>query len=400
MANATGVAMNLAYKAESTWGTVPSASGAQLLRRLSTSLALKKQTYQSGEIRSDYQVADFRHGVRSVEGSISGELSPGTYEDFMAAAVRKVFAAVSAISGLSLTIATSGSFYTITRGSGDFITGGLKIGDVIRITAGSVNANNLNKNAMIVALTTTVATVYVLNGLTMTAEGPIASCTVSVVGKKTMVPTSGHTDTSFSIERWQSDISKSDVFSGCKINTMSVQLPATGIAGIEFGMMGKDVVTADAQYFTAPTAATTSGVVAAVNGAVIVNGARVANITGMNFTLSGGMSAEPVVGSNSYPEIFEGRVTVSGQITAFFEDHTYFDLFDAESEVAVACAFTTTSAKDSDFISFVFPRVKFGSADRDDGEKGIVQTLAFTALYNGSGTNSDVTTFAIQDSLA
>lgn len=400
MANATGVAMNLAYKAESTWGTVPSASSAQLLRRLSTSLALKKQTYQSGEIRSDYQVADFRHGVRSVEGSISGELSPGTYEDFMAAAVRKVFTSGSAITGLSLTIATSGSFYTITRGSGDFITDGLKIGDVIRITAGSVNANNLNKNVMIVALTATVATVYVLNGLTMTAEGPIASCTVSVVGKKAMVPTSGHTDTSFSIERWQSDISKSDVFSGCKINTMSVQLPATGIAGIEFGMMGKDVVTADAQYFTAPTAATTSGVVAAVNGAVIVNGARVANITGMNFTLNGGMSAEPVVGSNSYPDIFEGRVTVSGQITAFFEDHTYFDLFDAESEVAVACAFTTTSAKDSDFISFVFPRVKFGSADRDDGEKGIVQTLAFTALYNGSGTNSDVTTFAIQDSLA
>ena len=400
MANATGVAMNLAYKAESTWGTVPSASSAQLLRRLSTSLALKKQTYQSGEIRSDYQVADFRHGVRSVEGSISGELSPGTYEDFMAAAVRKVFASVSAITGLSLTIAASGSFYTITRASGDFITGGLKIGDVIRITAGSVNANNLNKNAMIVALTTTVATVYPLNGLTLTAEGPIASCTVSVVGKKTMVPTSGHTDTSFSIERWQSDISKSDVFSGCKINTMSVQLPATGIAGIEFGMMGKDVVTADAQYFTAPTAATTSGVVAAVNGAVIVNGARVANITGMNFTLNGGMSAEPVVGSNSYPDIFEGRVTVSGQITAFFEDHTYFNLFNAESEVAVACAFTTTSAKDSDFISFVFPRVKFGSADRDDGEKGIVQTLSFTALYNGSGTNSDVTTFSIQDSLA
>ncbi len=91
---------------------------------------------------------------------------------------------------------------------------------------------------------------------------------------------------------------------------------------------------------------------------------------------------------------------MSGQITAFFEDHTYFDLFDAESEVAIACAFTTSSAKDSDFVSFVFPRVKFGSADRDDGEKGIVQTLSFTALYNGAGTTSDVTTFSIQDSLA
>ena len=397
---ATGVAKQLTYKAESVWGTIPAASSAQALRRVTSNLSLKKQTYQSGEIRSDYQVADFRHGVRSVEGSISGELSPGTYKDFMAAAVRKVFASVSAITGLSLTIAASGSFYTITRASGDFITGGLKIGDVIRITAGSVNANNLNKNCLIVSLTTTVATVYPLNGLTLTAEGPIASCTVTLTGKKSIVPASSHTDTSFSIEHWFSDVSRSEVFSGCKVNTMGVQLPPSGIATVEFGFMGKDVTAAGAQYFTTPTAATTSGVVAAVNGAVIVNGARVANITGMNFTLSGGMSAEPVVGSNSYPDIFEGRVTVSGQITAFFEDHTYFDIFDDETEVAIACAFTTSSSKDSDFISFVFPRVKFGSADKDDGEKGIVQTLSFTALYNGSGTNSDVTTFAIQDSLA
>ena len=100
MALATGVAKQLSYKAESVWGTVPAAAGAQALRRVTSNLSLKKQTYQSGEIRSDYQVADFRHGVRSVEGSISGELSPGTYEDFMAAAVRKVFASVSAITGL------------------------------------------------------------------------------------------------------------------------------------------------------------------------------------------------------------------------------------------------------------------------------------------------------------
>jgi hypothetical protein len=77
MAYATGVAKQLTYKAESTWGTVPAASGAQALRRVTSNLALKKQTYQSNEIRPDYQVSDMRHGVRSVEGSISGELSPG-----------------------------------------------------------------------------------------------------------------------------------------------------------------------------------------------------------------------------------------------------------------------------------------------------------------------------------
>lgn len=403
MAFQTGVGKQLTYKAESTWGTVPSASSAQSMRRVTSNLSLKKQSYQSNEIRADYQVSDMRHGVRSVEGTISGELSPGTYEDFLAAAVRQTFSAVSAITGLSLTIATSGSNYTITRGSGDFLTGGLKIGDIIRITAGSVNANNLNKNCLIVALTATIATVTVLGGLTLTAEGPIASCTITVTGKKARVPTSAHTDTSFSIEHWFSNISKSEVYSGCKVNSVSVQLPATGIASIEVGFMGKDVTTAGAQYFTTPTAATTSGVVAAVNGAVIVNGSKVANITGMNFTINGGMSAEPVVGSNSYPDIFEGRVTVSGQITAFFEDTTYFDIFDDETEVAITAVFTTSNAKDADFIGFTLPRVKFSSADKDDGEKGIVQTIGFTALYNGAGgtgVSSEQTTIVIQDSLA
>jgi hypothetical protein len=189
MAFATGVAKQLLYKAESTWGTLAGASGAQRLRRVTSTLSLKKQTYESNEIVDHYQVADFRHGVRSVEGSISGELSPGTWEDFLSAAVRKAFAAVTALTGLSLTIATSGTNYTITRASGSFLTDGVKAGDVVRITAGSVNAANLNKNAIVLSAVALTLTVYVMNGLAMTAEGPIASCTLTVVGKKAYTPT-------------------------------------------------------------------------------------------------------------------------------------------------------------------------------------------------------------------
>ena len=43
--------------------------------------------------------------------------------------------------------------------AGDFLTGGFKIGDVIRLSVGTFNALNLNKNLLIVALTATVATV-------------------------------------------------------------------------------------------------------------------------------------------------------------------------------------------------------------------------------------------------
>jgi len=403
MAIATGVAKQLAYKAETTWGTVPAASGAQALRRVTSDLNLTKQTYQSAEIRTDYQVADFRHGVRSVAGTVRGELSPGTYEDFLAAALRKTFTAVTNITGLSLTIAASGDYYTVTRSSGSYLSDGIKVGQVVRLTAGSLAAGNLNKNLLVVGLTALAATVLVLNGSTLTAEGPIASCTMSVPGKESYVPTSGHTDSSFAIEHWFSDIAQSEVFSGCKVNSVGIALPPSGISTIEFGFMGKDVTTAAAQYFTSPSAASTSGVVAAVNGAVAVNGTRVALLTGLQINIAGGMTAEPVVGSNTFPDIFEGRVVVSGQFSAYFEDATLRDLFLNETEASIVAAFTTANTAAADFLSITLPRIKVGGASKDDGEKGIVQTFPFQALLNtsgGSGTSSHATTIAIQDSLA
>ena len=96
MAQASGVFKQLKYKVESSYGTVPAAASAQALRRVTSDLSLNKDVYSSNEIRTDQQVADMRHGVRRVTGTIAGELSPLTYSDFMAAAVRKAWAATSA----------------------------------------------------------------------------------------------------------------------------------------------------------------------------------------------------------------------------------------------------------------------------------------------------------------
>lgn len=402
MAVAVPVAKQVRIKKETTWSTAPGTTGAQLLRRVSSDLDLRKQTYESAEIRTDYQVADFRHGVRSVEGRISGELSPLTYESLFAAVVRKAWAATSALTSLSLTISGTGPTYTVTRGSGSFLTDGIKIGDVIRITAGSFDAANVDNNMLVVNLTATVATVVTLNGSALVAEGPIASATVSVPGKRTYVPTTSHTDDSFSIEHWFSDISQSELFRGCKVMNAAVNLPATGIATCDFGFMGKDVTTASAQYYASPTAATTTGVVAAVNGVVRYGNGKVANLTGLNFTIDGAMSATPVVGANTYPDIFEGRVAVSGQFTAYFEDATYRDAFLNETEVSITVAMTTSNADDAHFIAFTFPRVKLGGASKSDGGTGgIVQTVPFTALMKttgGAGTESEATTVVVQDS--
>ena len=68
--------------------TAPGAAGGQVLRRVSLTPAMKRASYTSAEIRTDRQVANFRLGTKSVAGTISGELSPGTYFDFWEASHR------------------------------------------------------------------------------------------------------------------------------------------------------------------------------------------------------------------------------------------------------------------------------------------------------------------------
>lgn len=400
MAIGSGVEKQVIYKKQTGLGVKASVGSAQILRRVTSGIELKKNTFQSNEIRTDYQIADFRHGSKFVEGPLSGEISPGTYKEFMAAAVRKDFAAGASIASLTLTTAGSGPTYTITRSAGSWITDGVKVGDIVRVTAG-LAAGNLNKNYLVASLTATVLTVYVLNGTSISAQSAIAACTLSVTGKKTLTPTSGHTADYFTIEQWYgSGVALSEQFLDCKVNTMDVQIQASGMATVNFGFLGRNVDLGTAAYFTSPTAATTSGVMAGSNGLLIVGGAAVGSVTGMNFTANGNMTQEAVVGANSTPDIFAGSVIVSGQMTILLENDTYVQMFEDETEASVTMTLTTNNTANADFVSFTMPRIKVGGNSKDDGQKGIVQTVPFTALLNPGTNNGDVTTLMIQDSLA
>lgn len=400
---AAGLFKQLAYKLETAYGTVPAASGAQSLRRVTSTLDLTKDVYQSNEIRTDLQISDYRHGVRRVKGAINGELSPKTYADFIAAAVKKPFAAGVSTAGASITIAGSGPTYTVTRAAGSYLTDGFKVGDVIRLSVGTFNAANSSKNLMITALTATVATVIVLNGSALVAEGPIASATVSTFGKKTFIPTSGHTDQSFSIEHFYSDLVQSEVMSGCKVDKISLALPPTGMATIGLDFLGQNITTASSQYFTSPSAASTLGTLASVNGVCRVNGTTVAILTGMTLSIDPGFTGDPVVGANTVPNLFAGTVNVTGQLTAYFLDTTLRDAFLNETEIDLYAVLTTDNTAASDFLALGIPRLKLGGATKNDGQGGLVQTIPFQALFNkngGTGIATEATTIQIQDSAA
>lgn len=402
MALAKGTFKRVSYKKElaSAWGELPTdTTGAKDLRRVTASFNKTVDFIQSAEIRTDMQIADYRGSLTRAEGSLNGELSPGTYADFLAAALAKDFDVGGSATGAEVTIAASGKFYTVTRSAGDFLADGFYVGNIVRMTGAGLNTNNVNNNMLVLQVTATVLTVKTLAKNTLTPEGPIAAVDLKVQGKQTYAPLTGHTSDSFTFEEWYADVQQSEVYTGNKVGSVALQLPTSGYVTADFSFMGKDLVQAEtSEFFTNPVPANTEGLTVSVSGAVLVDGVPAGVITSADFTIDRGLEAANVIGTNYAVEIFDGRINVTGNMSTYFQDGTYRDYYANETPISIVITLSTGSEADAEVISFLLPKVKLGTSTRDDGETGLVQQHTFQALLNGDvGTGKPQTTMLIQD---
>lgn len=404
MTDAQGLYKTLAYKKQSGLGTAASGSGGQLLRRETATFNATKDSYSANEITSHQQHTGDKHGISTVGGSLSGLLSNASYTALLASLCRKDLAAVSAITGLTLSIASSGPGYTVTRSTGDFLTGGIKRGHVVRLTGASLDVANVGVNLVVTDVTTTVLTVMVLNGASLTEESSKASCTVTVTGKVTYVPTSGHTNDYYTFEEWYSDLSRSHLYTDVQVGQADIAFPATGNATVGLTFMGLAETKSGSQVLTTPTAETSTEVLAAVNGIVLVGGTKQVAVTGLSLTITGNMAnGEAVLGSNSISDIVKGKVAVTGSFTAIFQNDTLAGYFDGETATDITIVAAENDDNDAEFVSIRLPRVKIMSADKDDGMKQIVKTYNFVAEINGAGGAAladHATIIQLQDSAA
>ena len=398
---AKGVSKRVAYLKESptAWGELPvTVTGAQQLRRVTASFNKSVDFIQSAEIRTDMQIADYRGSLSRSEGSLNGELSPGTYAPFFAAALARDFT-VGATGTADITIMAEGKDYALRRTVGSFITEGFFVGNVIRLTGAGLNPKNVGNNIVIMSVTPTKIVGMTLAKNTLVPEGPITAVSLSVVGKQTFAPLTGHTSDSFTFEEWYADVQQSEVYTGNKVGSVALQLPTSGYVTADFSFLGKDLEKADqTEFFTTPIAANNEGLTVSVSGAVLVNGVKAGVITSADFNIDRGLEAANVIGTNHAVEIFDGRINITGNMSTYFQNGVYRDYFIDETAISVVVVLSTGSEPDAEVISFLMPRVKLGSATRDDGESGLVSQHTFQALLNSElATGKPDTTMLIQD---
>lgn len=404
MALAQGIKKQTIVGTQTGLGTPKTGAGGQILRRRTSTFTANRDMFENDEIVSHQQSTGVTYGLKKVEGKIEGLLSSGTYKDLIAAGLRKAFAATSAMSaGTDVTAAVAAPQFV--DASAGYLTAGLKVGDVGRWTGFTAGGTGNNaRNFLITALTAGNMSGVFLDGLPAVVKASGDNVTFTVVGKKSLVPLTGHTDVFFTFEEWYSDLARSERFDDCKVSSISLNLPATGNASISFDIIGLSRTLGAAQSFTTPTAETVTAVMSALNGSIFVQGTEVTNITGAQITIDGGVKpVSAVLGSNVSPDMDRGRIKVSGSFTALFDSATLQTLYDAETPISLIIVATVDPSATADFMTFTMGRIKLTGDAPDDGEKSILRTYPFTAELNSAGGAAlawDQTIITIQDSQA
>lgn len=402
MALAQGISKTLAIVKQSGLGS-PGSSGSQLLRRTSAVFGESVSTFENNEIVSHQQSTGANYAAGSAKGKLDGVISPSTYKLPFAALLRKDFAATTAITGLSITIAGAGP-YTVTRASGDFLTGGIKAGDVVRLSAGSFNAANLNKNLYVLSLTATVLTVIPVNGVALVAEGPIASATLSVPGKKSWVPVTAHTNDYFSIEEAFANITRYELYTDMQCAAAALNIQGQGNATVSFDFVGLNRAESGSQTLTSPTAETTTAALACSNGVIVIGASKAINVLSLSINITGNTSPlDPTVGSLVSSDNQRGPVAVSGSFQAYYDGVTFQTPFINRTTTSIGVVLADSALAAADFVAFTMSKVKITSDDPDDGSKAILRTFNYTGEIDGAGGASLAnlqTIFAMQDSQA
>lgn len=404
MAVAQGTRKILSWKRQTGLGTAASGSGGTQARRRTSTFSKPIDTFENDEIVAHQQSTGVSIGGARPQGKVEGLLSPGAYSDWFSALLRKDFASVSAITGLTLTIAASAPFYTVTRSTGSFLTDNIKVGHIVRLSGGTLDAANITKNLLVVDVTATVMTVYVLNKTTMTAQSAIASTTVTPQGKTSYAPATSHTAIYYTFEEYFSDLTRSETFPDAMIAKADINLPASGNASASFDIVALSRVLGGSQVLTTPGAAPGNDVVTGAFGALVVNGSVVGTVTGVQFSIDGKTQhGDLVLGSVAADDHQRGRITVSGQITAKFDSITLQSIFDAGSAVSLIVGVAEDLTATADAVIFTFPTIKLTGDAPDDGEKQVIRTFPFTAQYNsagGSGVKTEATILQVVDTAA
>lgn len=203
----------------------------------------------------------------------------------------------------------------------------------------------------------------------------------------------GTTLRTLSIEDDPQDIAAFRMFRGVAVNTMTMTVAPNQMVGTTFNVVGQDVAVTAVSSKPTKTNAAGHAPFDSCSGAISIGNAGgtltpIAAITSIELSINNDITPAFVVGSCAAAGTEFGMATVTGTISAYFEDLTIYNRFLNETETALS--FTLNNAANNRPYTFLLPRVKFNSGDIPvSGPKSRIMSIGFTAIYD-TATNTSL----------
>lgn len=348
------------------------------------------ETTQSNQIRTDRMSSGQVVTGLKVDGGHNIELAKETaIEDFLESAMYNAWD-TTVVSG-TFSTALDATAHTMTRGSGSYITDGVKVGDILVMT-GFVNAgNNVPVQAMIVT------------DLVLTFAGPSGLVTEThsatyTRGNKLSI---GTTQKSLTIEKTFLDLTtKAILYKGALVSTMELDIAYGQLISGIFGTSANGYTSASAasdflsyqEYIDAP--ATTQS----MNGSVDmpftmtdVTGSFAQNgfcIQSLKIQLSNNLQPQTCIG-NSAPEAYNpGTAAIKIDLSSYLKDSNWTLLARKLSQAPFALGFMV---KNTDgWYGFFFPAIQVSFDDPQSGgaNQQISMSMSGTAKVGSLGESA------------
>lgn len=361
------VTAQVALAPETVWGTAPT-SGYVEQPRVNWSVTLQKEAYNSNRVQANRRIRFSRHGTRFVEGNYEDELSIGGQDLVLESALGGTFQAGATS---TLTVEISAAADTLTRATGSWIADGFLPGLVVEIANAADPANN--GRARVLAATATVLTLD--KALVDASADEIA---ISVVGK---VLRDQAIKRSFAAQIAMADLDTPLYFiqSGLLVSQATLNLAPNGISTINATIMGRDEERRTTPLDASVEASPSGELLTTPEGELYLDGVLFARLTELSVEINNNVSRRAVIGSNAIENLNQGRLAVTGSLSALLDGPALLERFDDETEFSLVLRLNAPNG--TDFQSIILPRVRLNGATKNlQGEEEVIVSGAIVVL--------------------
>jgi len=175
------------------------------------------------------------------------------------------------------------------------------------------------------------------------------------------------------------DINQFHKYDGCRINSLSVNATSEGVCVFDVGVVGQGVTQASSSMDASPTVYTSSAI-DHFAASITEGGGATTIVTDVTLTLNNNLDTSMYVigGAGSLGDLPTGMASVTGSLTALFQDDALLTKGRAHTESSLGLTWTSGS----DSLVLTVPELVYEpAAPTISGPAGVKATMNFRGYY-------------------